>query len=149
MVGAVLANAHMAHEYFVNGPAGCPREHKAEFLREMARDIILNEEWRQKKFEISRRSVRLAAGEKTPEPEDRSTVCEMKKIPAGHKKWDAVGACFPVAAGDERYFKYYCAGTKEDGKACGKRVRTFCACSPATMLCDEHYATHRAVSYGT
>ena len=149
MVGAVLANAHMAHEYFVNGPEGRPREHKAEFLREMARDIILNEEWRQKKFEISRRSARLAAGEKTPEPEDRSTVCEMKKIPAGHKKWDAVGACFPVAAGDERYFKYYCAGTKEDGKACGKRVRTFCACSPATMLCDEHYAAHRAVSYGT
>ena len=149
MVGAVLANAHMAHEYFVNGPEGRPREHKAEFLREMARDLILNEDWRQKKFEISRRSVRLAAGEKTPEPEDRSTVCEMKKIPAGHKKWDAVGACFPVAAGDERYFKYYCAGTKEDGKACGKRVRTFCACSPATMLCDEHYAAHRAVSYGT
>ena len=86
MVGTVLANAHMAHEYFVNGPAGRPREHKAEFLREMARDIILNDEWRQKKFEISRRSARLAAGSTTPEAESRGTVCEMKKTPGGHYK---------------------------------------------------------------
>ena len=78
MVGAVLANAHMAHEYFVNSPAGHPREHKAEFLREMARDIIFNEEWRKKKFEISRRSARLAAGSTTPEAENTETVCETK-----------------------------------------------------------------------
>ena len=80
IVGAVLANSHMAHEYFVNGPAGCPREHKAEFLREMARDIILSDEWRRLKFETSRRSARLAAGETTLEAEDRLTVCEMKKF---------------------------------------------------------------------
>ena len=44
MVGAVLANAHMVHEYFVNGSVGRPREHKAEFLRDMPRDIIFDEE---------------------------------------------------------------------------------------------------------
>ena len=149
MVGAVLANAHMAHEYFVNGPEGRPREHKAEFLREMARDIILNEEWRQKKFEISRRSARLAAGSTTPEAEDSETVCELKQIPAGHYKWDPVGACFPQANGRERYFRYHCAGTKKDGKACGKCVRTYCVFSPVTMPCSEHYADHRAATYGT
>ena len=82
----------------------------------MAKDIILDEEWRQKKFETSRRSARLAAGETTPEAEDRSTVCRMKKIPVGHKKWDTVGACFPEVTGDKRYFKCFCAGTKEDSK---------------------------------
>ena len=54
-------------------------------------------------------------------------MCETKKIPAGHKKWDVVGAYFPEATGDKQYFKYYCAGTKKGGMACGKRVRT-CVC---------------------
>ena len=80
MVGAVLANAHMAHEYFVNGPAGRPREHKAEFLRDMPRDIIFDERWRQKKCETSRRFARLVDGEKIPEAGDRLTVCEMKNL---------------------------------------------------------------------
>ena len=149
MIGCVLANSHMAHEYFVNGPAGCPRESKADFLREMARDVILSKEWREKKKEIRRRSARVAAGMETPEAEDNDTPCEMKKVPTGHYKWDDVSACFPVAVTNEKYFKYYCAGTREGGKACRRRIRTFCACSPVTMLCEEHYAAHRAARWGS
>ena len=94
LVGAVLANAHMAREYFVNGPAGRPREHKAEFLRDMARDIILDEDWKRLKFESSRRSARLAAGEMTPEAEDRWTVCELKNL-TGAQKVGCRGRMFP------------------------------------------------------
>ena len=149
MIGCVLANSHMAHEHFVNGPAGCPRESKADFLQEMARDIILSKDWREKKKEIRRRSARVAAGMATPEAEDRDVPCLMKKVPMGHYKWDDVSACFPVAASNNTYQKYYCSGTKEGGKACGRRIRTFCACSPAIMLCDEHYSAHYAARWGT
>ena len=31
----------------------------------------------------------------------------------------------------------------------GGRIRTFCACSPITMLCEEHYAAHRAARWGS
>ena len=75
-------------------------------------------------------------------------MCEMKKS-SGAQKWDAVGACFLEATSDERYFKCFCAGTKEDGEACGKPVRSFCACSPVNMLCLEYYAAHRAARWDT
>ena len=91
----------------------------------------------------------VAAGMETPEAEDRDTPCVMKKVPTGHYKWDDVSACFPVAASNNTYQKYYCSGTKEGGKACGRRIRTFCACSPAIMLCDEHYSAHYAARWGT
>ena len=107
------------------------------------------ETWREKKEEIRRRSARVAAGMETPEAEDRDTPCVMKKVPTGHYKWDDVSACFPVAVTNEKYFKYYCAGTREGGKACRRRIRTFCACSPVTMLCEEHYAAHRAARWSS
>ena len=73
---------HMAHEYFVNDPVGRPREHKADFLREMARDTIPSKEgskgWRQKKPKADRWSARLAAGTKTPEADDKEASRAMQ-----------------------------------------------------------------------
>ena len=142
----------MSHEYFVNSPVGRPREHKAKFLREMTRDIILNQEWHQKRFEISRRSARLAAGPATPEAEDDRTVYEMKKNPVDHYMWDAVGACFPEATTEKRYFRYLLLRRHKGRwriKVYAKRVRTVCAYSPVTMLCPKHYAAYRAARWDT
>ena len=62
---------------------------------------------------------------------------------------DAVHRCFPAATANAYYTKYVCAGTKEGGRACGHCVGTFGACTPGTMLCDEHYAAHQAACLGT
>ena len=44
VIGCVLANAHMMHGYFVNGLADRLKEHRADFLREMTREVILSKE---------------------------------------------------------------------------------------------------------
>ena len=135
---------------FSMAPTGRPREHKAEFLRDMAEDIILDKEWRQKKFETSRRSARLAAGETTPEAEDRSTMCALKKIQRGTKSgmpWARVSRWPPATNGTS---DTSAPAHRKIIRHAGNVSEFFVhVSSPVTMLCSEHYAAHRAARWDT
>ena len=152
VVGASLANAHMAYEYFVNNSEeeGVVTS-KANFLPKVCEELIENKEWVAQKEAAKAPGASPSSIEEEGEMDDdadNKIPCTTKTIPAGHYKWDLVKSCFPVAGSNQNseknmYQKYRCQHHNAYGFACYKRVRTYCTCNPARILCGDCIILHR------
>ncbi len=146
-----LANAHLLYEYFVNGSEnGGFQTPKAVFVREVMKNLIENEEWAEIKNQRARASGQKKSRVRGESSDEDASSCELDpqvcrklRIPVGHRRWDPDEGCFPKANTDNAYQKYRCVGKGIDGSSCKKLVRTYCACCPVKILCDECWIAHR------
>jgi len=143
VIGASLANAHMAYEYFVNdSETNGVVTSKAEFLREVCKGLMENTEWVEEKREKGRRvgvATPRASSNDDDDEDVELPVCKKMRIPAFRLKWN--GEEFPLAT--QKYQKYRCSG-KVGRKRCNEPVRTYCLCKPEAILCDDCLIMHQA-----
>ena len=102
---------------------------KAEFVRDLAKELIENEDWRRERGEEEDKRERQGERKRR-----RAEYHEIMKIPTGCGKWD--GRCFRKVKC--KYQKYTCTA------GCGRMIRTYCSCDKSLILCNECFAVHKA-----
>ena len=128
IVALVQTNAFLFHNVS-RVKAGLEELSKGEFVRELCKEMIENEEYTEacKKKDGETEKV-------TGKRRKRTEEHELCKIPAGRGKWN--GKEFRVMS--QQYQKYRCS------TGCGNMIRTYCICDRSIMFCAECYSLHKA-----
>ena len=102
---------------------------KAQFVRELCKEMIENDEYKQAKDKNKNDNDKRSS--KRLKRVEEHMLC---KLPAGCRKWNGTN----FRATSQPYQKYRCSS------GCGSMIRTYCLCDKTLMLCNECYSIHKA-----
>ena len=128
VVALIQTNAFLLFNY-ARTQKGLDELSKAEFLRDLCKEMIENED-----YEKARADKEDANEKLTGKRAKRAEEHELCKILAGRGKWN--GKEFRKMK--QTYQKYRCSG------GCGSMIRTYCLCDKTLLLCYDCYSVHKA-----
>ena len=128
IVALVQTNAFLLYN-FSRSQNGLQEVPKAQFVRELCKEMIENDEYKEAKEKDENDNEKRSS--KRLKRAEEHMLC---KLLAGHGKWNGK----EFRATSQPYQKYRCSS------GCGSMIRTYCLCDKTLMLCNECYSIHRA-----
>ena len=112
-------NAFLAWNYY-KMKDGDKELSKADFVRDLAQEMIENDIWKREKRQDKNKAEKLRESKRK-----RVEHHELLRIPTGVRKWD--GTHFRKVA--QEYQKYSCST-----RGCKALIRTYCSCDKSFIL---------------
>ena len=128
IVALVQTNAFLLYN-FSRSQNGLQEVPKAQFVRELCKEMIENDEYKEAK-EKDENDNQKRSSKRLKRVEEH----QLCKLPAGHGKWNGK----EFRATSQPYQKYRCSS------GCGSMIRAYCLCDKTLMFCNECYAIHKA-----
>ena len=129
IIALVQTNSFLAYNHFKMKVHSTNTVSKAEYTRNLAEELINNQLWK-----IEKQNMEEEERERDQKRPKRVEEHELLKFPTGRGMWD--GHKFVKCK--QPYQKYLCRFK------CGRKVRSYCKCDKALILCNECYAVHHA-----